>query len=163
MAESTDGNAPFFVDNEVIVVNKHGVWIADGHEISHEPTRKLFARSLKHDEKGYFLKIGRETKRIEIEDTAYFVHRIDGEPGKGMTVWVNDEQQEKLDPESLRYRPGRLTCSIIRDGRAEEAKFLHAAYFDLLKHLGEDESIYFLDFAETRITLSKKTSSGSKS
>ncbi len=159
MAESTGGNAPFFVDNEVIIVNKQGVWIADGHEITHEPTRRLFARSLKRDEKGYFLKIGRETKRIEIEDTAYFVHRIDGDPESGMTVWLNDEQQEKLKPESLRYRPGRLTCLVTRDGQPEEAKFLHAAYFDLLKHLGEDGTIYFLDFAGTRITLSKKASS----
>jgi hypothetical protein len=98
-----------YVDFEVIVVTKEGVWMADGSEISHVPTRKLFARSLKHDEQGYFLSIGRETKRIEVEDTAYFVERLEG-----LTAFLSDETQEKIDPSALTYRPGRLTMKIKR-------------------------------------------------
>ena len=139
-------NAAFFVDNEVIVLTRQGVWVADGTEISHEPTRKLFARSLKRDEEGYYLHIGCETKRIEVEDTAYFVHRIDGDPGQGVELWINDETRERLKPGTLAYRPGRLTARI-RNGE-EEAKFLHSPYFDLLKHLEEDARGYYLTFRD---------------
>jgi len=151
-----ESNAPFFVDNEVITLCANGTWVADGYEITHEPTRRLFARSLKHDSQGYFLSIGRETKRIIVEDTAYFVHRIDRSPGQ-VTLWINDEKQEPLHPESLSYRPGRLTCRIERDGRAEDARFLHAAYFDLLRELEEDASHYFVTLAGKRVTLANKS------
>jgi hypothetical protein len=136
--------APFFVDNEVITLSKHGIWIADGNEITHDPTRRLFARSLKKDADGYYLHIGRETKRIQVEDTAYFVQRIDGNPKDGYQLSLNDETQEKLDPKTLAYRPGRLCCRI--KGTEEEAKFLHSAYFDILKNLQEDSSSYYLEF-----------------
>ncbi len=151
-------NAPFFVDNEVIQLTKNGVWIADGTEITHEPTRKLFARSLVRDSKGgYSLVIGRETKAIEVEDTAYFVIRVDGTPQSGVTLTLSNETQEPLLPETLCYRPGRLTCQV--KGGAEEAKFLHAPYFDLLKHLEEDNSAYYLKFGTKRIDIAPKKES----
>ncbi|MBL7716112.1 MAG: DUF1285 domain-containing protein [Bdellovibrionales bacterium] len=149
-------NAPFFVDNEVIVILKNGTWMADGMEISHEPTRKLFAKSLFRDEQGYILKIGRETKRIEVEDTAYFVHRIDHENDGAVRVWVNDEVQEILDPSTLKYQPGRLTCQIERHSRTEEAKFLSAAYFDLLSDLKESPEGYWLEIQGRKVTLLRK-------
>ena len=125
---------------------------------THEPTRKLFARSLKKDELGYYLHIGRETKRIEVEDTAYFIQRISGDPSQALELFLSDETQEKLEPVTLRYRPGRLTCRI-KSG-SEEAKFLRNAYFDLLKSLQEDSAGYFLELSDgkkkQRITLSKK-------
>ena len=71
---------PGYVDTEIIRLTRDGIWLADGEEISHEPTRRLFARSLKKDEKGYFLHIGREMRRIEVEDTAYFVEGLEGRP-----------------------------------------------------------------------------------
>src|SRR5690242_17598119 len=108
-AGAPDSNAPFFVDNEVIVISRDGVWLADGHEITHEPTRKLFARSLFKDAEGYLLKIGRETKRIQVEDTAFFVRLIEGDPAEGYELSLSDDSRARLDPETLRYRPGRLT------------------------------------------------------
>jgi hypothetical protein len=148
---TTSPNAPFFVDNEVITLTKNGVWIADGVEISHEPTRRLFAKSLKRDAQGCFLAIGRETKRIEIEDTAYFVQRIDGDHKRGFELWIGDETHEKLDPKTLSYRPGRLTCRI-KNG-SEEAKFLHAPYFELLKEISENDSAFWLTIAGEKIRL----------
>jgi hypothetical protein len=153
-----EANAPFFVDREVIVLTKQGIWLADGTEITHEPTRKLFAKSLKRDEAGYFLHIGKETKRIHVEDTAYFVSRMDGSPTNGILLWLSDESHETLDPKTLSYQPGRLTCKI--KSHQEEAKFLHAAYFDLLKDLQEDSQTYYLEFGPkaqlTRVDLAGK-------
>jgi hypothetical protein len=149
MKPNATENAPFFVDREVIVLTRNGIWLADGTEITHEPTAKLFARSLKHDEQGYFIHVGRETKRIEVEDTAYFVQRIDGDAKRGLVVSLNDESQEPLDPKTLAYRPGRLTCRI-KSGK-EEAKFLHNPYFDLLRNLQEDKKSYFLEFQSPKL------------
>jgi hypothetical protein len=149
-------NAPFFVDKEVIILSKNGLWLSDGQEITHEATRKIFSTNLKKDAKGYFIQIQHETKYIQVEDTAYFVTRVDGDPGKGFILSLSDGAQEKLNASSLHYRPGRLTCTIQRLGGNEEAKFLHAPYFDLLKNLEEDSSSYFMTIEKTRVDLAKK-------
>jgi hypothetical protein len=147
-------NAPFFVDTEVIRLTANGVWLSDGTEIDHEQTVRMFAKSLHRDAQGYFLRIGRETKRILVEDTAYFVTGIEGAPGEGYELRLSDESRETLDPATLGYRPGRLACRV-RSG-TEEAKFLHAAYFDLLRHLEEDQRSYFLTIRGRRVELAHK-------
>ena len=159
MSASTDGAAPFFVDREVIVITRAGVWLADGVEITHEPTRKLFARSLRRDAEGYFLSIGRETKRIEVQDTAFFVLRIDGDAETGFEVLLSNDERVRLDPATLQYRPGRLTMRWIPKGYSglEEALFLHAPYFDLLKDLQEDGAAYFLRIEGKRWELAPRT------
>jgi hypothetical protein len=146
------GNAPFFVDNEVITLTRNGVWIADGTEITHEPTRKLFARSLQREGDGWILSIGMETKSIHVEDTAYFVVRVEKKNG-ACELLLSDETREPLQAETLRYRPGRLTCLIKGQ---HEAKFLHAPYFDLLQGLEEDSDHYFLKIGGQRINLAQK-------
>jgi hypothetical protein len=147
MAQSSLSPNPEYVDREVIILDKDGVWIADDSEITHEPTRRLFARSLKKDAEGYFLSIGRETKRIEVEDTAYFVERILTES----TLHLSDGTQEVLDPGTLRYTPGRLTCRI-KNG-SEEAKFLRIPYHEILRDLEEDNGKYFVHFNGKKIPL----------
>ncbi len=146
-------NAPFFVDTEVILLNCDGVWLSDGIEISHEPTRQLFAKSLQRTPEGWLLKVGRESKRIEVEDTAYFVAGIDGDPSGGYQLRLSDETHEPLAPSSLSYRPGRL---VARLKRGEEAKFLRTPYFELLKHLEEDSKNYFLRVQGVRVPLASK-------
>jgi hypothetical protein len=153
----SDSNAPFFVATEVIRLTNNGVWLSDQVEIDHEQTVRIFAKSLKRDAQGYYLQIGRETKRIEVEDTAYFVTRIEKPAtsgASGIEVCLNDESRELLDPATLSYRPGRLTCRIR--GGTEEARFLHSAYFDLLKDLQEDEHSYYLLFSGKKVNLASK-------
>lgn len=120
--------------------------MADGEEITHEPTRRLFAKSIKKDADGYLIHIGRETKRIHVEDTAYFVTGVTGNREAGYRLSLSDETSEGLDPITLVYKPGRLTCLINREGTKEEAKFLAVPYYELLSHLEEDQSSYFLTF-----------------
>jgi hypothetical protein len=144
-------NAPFFVDTEVIRLTRNGVWLSDDVEISHEPTRRLFAKILRRDSEGYFLSIGRETKRILVEDTAYFVQRVDGDHSRGFELWLNDETRERLDPNTLTYQPGRLTC-WIKNG-TEEAKFLHAPYFEVLCELVEREGSYWIVIGGEKVRL----------
>lgn len=158
-------NAPFFVDTEVIRLTRNGVWMSDHTEITHEPTRRLFARNLERVpgvDRQYQVKISRESKTIEVEDTPYFVQRIDGSPETGFEITLNDGTQEKLNFQSLKYQPARLTCTVERKGFFEEAKFLSTAYMDLLSYLKEDDSSYFLELSSPapasgdRISLAKK-------
>jgi hypothetical protein len=142
---------PGYVDTEIIRLTKNGVWLADGHEISHQPTLRLFARSLKRDEKSYFLHIGREMKRIVVEDTAYFVERIEGSPVQGYVLHINDGTSEKLNPGTLCYQSGRLTC-LVHSGE-DEAKFLSIPYMELLRLADEDEKGYFIQIEGNRIGL----------
>lgn len=146
-------NAPFFVENEVIVLSREGVWIADGVEITHEPTRKLFAKSLHMDGEGWCLKVGRETKPIIVEDTPYFITGLEGDSATGYTMRLNDETREPLELEQLHYRPGRLTVTLAR---GHEAKFLRGPYFELLKNVEEDDHAYWLEAAGARIKLAAK-------
>lgn len=151
-------NAPFFVDLEVIRLTANGIWKSDEVEIDHEQTVRIFAKSLKRDAQGYYLQIAHETKRIVVEDTAYFVIGIEGNSADGYDLRLNDESRERLDPMTLTYRPGRLTCRIqgASAGKGEEAKFLHAAYFDLLKELEEDSASYWIEIQGRRVTLATK-------
>lgn len=153
-------NAPFFVDNEVICLRRNGVWMSDHTEITHEPTRRMFSQNLERipgSERQYQIKIGRESKTIVVEDTAYFVQRIDGTPETEFKITLNDGTQEILNLMTLKYQPGRLTCTVVRRGFTEEAKFLSTAYMDLLSFMREDESSYYLEVPSMgRIFLAKK-------
>ena len=95
-----------------------------------------------------------------MEDTPYFVIRIDGTPHQNYTLWINDETQEPLDPTTLQYQPGRMICKIKKSHGSQtqgmEAKFLHAPYFDLLKNLEEDPNTYYLVIKKIRIDLAKR-------
>lgn len=147
-------NAPFFIDNEVIVLSRQGVWLADGIEITHEGTRRLFARSLVWEEGAWKLRVGRESKTITVEDTPYFVLRAEGSAEDGYVLLLNDETRERLDPSTLSYRPGRLTARV--KGGRWEAKFLSAPYMDVLQNLHENGREYYLVLGQQHVTLLSK-------
>lgn len=161
-----------FRDDEIIKLTREGIWLADQHEITHEATRKLFSRSLYRgsdpklkqvvaaltqklgpafyipaiDPQAFYLVIGSEFKKVEVEDTPYFVHRIDGQPQTGVTLWVSDGTQEVLDPKTLNYGgayPGRLICTL-KNGLL--ARIIRPAYADLLLTLKEDSMGHYLEF-----------------
>jgi hypothetical protein len=142
---------PGFQDTEVIRLTQNGVWLSNGEPITHEPTIRAFFRSLKRDETSYFLHIGREMKRIEVEDTAYFIERIEGSPEQGYVLQISDGTKEKLDPLTLRYEPSRLTCLV--HGGDEVAKFLSSPYLEVLRNAEEMNGQYFLVIEGKRVEL----------
>jgi hypothetical protein len=150
-------NAPFFVDKEVIRLTANGVWLSDQTEIDHENTVKLFFRSIQKDDQGYFLKVSYETKRIEVEDTAYFVFGLEGTASEGYVLLLSDGTREPLNPSTLKYQVGRLTCRVHQP--EVEAKFLHKAYMEILKPLEQEGEHYVLQIGEHKIILAKVDSS----
>lgn len=148
-----------FLDREVIQLTAEGVWLADGEEITHERTRQAFERHLapSTDGQGWEIRIGREQKRIEVEDTAFFVSQIEGNPEVGYQLRLTDGTLQKLDPTTLRYSAGRLVCLIDleRDGRARkfEARFLRPPYYELLSHSFAEGALYRLTIEGYTLTL----------
>lgn len=140
MSAEIDNSIFSFFEN--IILTKNGVWLSEGEEITHERTKLAFARNLYRCKDGYEIRIGQERKTIHVEDTLYFITSLEGSPEIGFTIRTNDLRIGELDPATLQYRPGRLTCRVPdpNSGLMEEAKFLSTAYYEILKHLTQDES-----------------------
>lgn len=153
MADHPD-SPPIFVDRETIRLSKEGVFLSDGDEITHAKTVSAFHRFLDRDDEGYFIRIGRDFKRIEIEDTARFVTGIDwrGE-NEPVELTLASGERENLDPATVEFRPGRLTCRVGE--KREEAKFLRQPYLELLMHALADENGYTLRLGGKTIALGK--------
>lgn len=144
----------FFVKGEKIVLKKDGTWVADGVEITHEQTCDLFYRSIHWDEKEkkYCLRIGYETLFIEVEDTPFFVTALREEAGASIAM-LSSHQEVSIKPNQLKYEDARLYL-LLENGL--RAKFLSAAYYELLKKLKEDEKYYYLLIDGAKVNLAEK-------
>ena len=143
---------PFFVKGEKITLKRDGTWMADGVEITHEQTRDLFFKAIHWDgaEKQYYLEVGYERIFIEVEDTPFFVTSLEGHAAS-----FSDFTEAPLRADKLTYENGSL-YHLRDDG--QRARFLSAAYYDILKGLQEDERFYFLTISGERVNLSPKAS-----
>jgi hypothetical protein len=147
-------DTPLFIDRETIRLTKDGVFLSDGEEISHARTVGAFHRHLGRDDEGWFIRIGRDFKRIEVEDTARFVSGIEWSGAEGnasVELTLLDGTRERLDPETLTYRTDRLTCRV-RGGK-EEAKFLRKPYLELLMRALAEGDGYALSIGGRTIRL----------
>lgn len=156
MSAEVDLNIFSFYEN--IILTKNGVWLSDNEEITHERTILAFSRNIHRSQNGYEIRIGHERKSIHIEDTMFFITSIEGAPEIGFTIRTNDQRIGELDPTTLRYRPGRLTCRVPdpHSGLGEDAKFLSTAYYEILKHLEQDENGFSITIEGKRIPLDSK-------
>ena len=118
-----------FIDHETIRITRNGDWLSNGEPITHESTLQAYQYHLGRDTEGYFIQIGKDFKRVEVEDTAFFVRQIRFE-GDRIHIQLSHGGEEPLDVQTLKYSPGRLVCRLL--GRVEEAKFLAQPYHELL-------------------------------
>src|SRR5690606_24489242 len=81
--------------------------------------------------------MGQQKRRIEIEDTLYFIRNFSSLPNGRVQLSLNDGSKEDLILSSLNYSSGRLTCRV-KNGK-EEAKFQRGPYHELLS-LAEETS-----------------------
>ena len=153
MSAEVDQNIFSFYED--LILTKNGVWLSDNEEITHERTILAFSRNIHRSQNGFEIRIGSERKSIHIEDTLFFITSIDGAPEIGFTIRTNDQRVGELDPESLRYRPGRLTCRVPdpHSRMMEEAKFLSTAYYEILKYVEHDDTGYWITIEGKRIQL----------
>ena len=142
---------------EDLILSRNGVWLSNGEEVSHERTCLAFSRNLFRCKEGFEIRLGPETKTVHVEDTLYFVTGMEGDPSIGFNLRLNDGRTVELDPTTLGYRPGRLTCKVFHPNEKthEEAKFLTGAYYELLKHLESSADGFFIEIEGHQITLGK--------
>lgn len=148
--------SPLFVDRETIRLTANGTFLSDGEEITHARTVEAFHRFLDRDDQGYYIRIGRDFKRIEVDDTARFVSEIawaSADDGANVELTLLGGTRERLDPETLAYRPERLTCRVR--GGTEEAKFLRKPYLELLMHALADRDGYSISIGGRTIRLGR--------
>jgi len=93
---------------------------------------------------------------VIVEDTPWVVTAVEGEPGTGFTVVLNDDTREPLDPASLRI--GQANVLYCRVKGAYEARFLRPAYYQLMRHVESgSESDVVLPVAGRRVTIRTRT------
>ena len=148
----------FFGIYEDLILNRNGVWLSNGEEISHERTCKAFSKNLYRCKDGFEIRLGNEKKDVHVEDTIYFIVSMLGDPDLGYSLTLNDGRVVELDPSSLSYRPGRLTCKVYHPNEQthEEAKFLTTAYYELLKCLEKTDKGFFVMIEGKKIHLGKE-------
>lgn len=147
----------FFGIHEEIILTKNGVWLSNGEEITHTGTLIGFSKHIFRNTNGYEIRIGlgekQERKQIQVEDTIYFVTTLEGNPNEGYLIRLNDGRKLALDPQSLKYKPGRLTCNVPHpnEGTTEEAKFLSPAYYEILNHLTSNGDRFSIEIQGKKI------------
>lgn len=124
----------YAIESHAIRFGKDGRWYADDEPIANSRIADLFSRHVTQGEDGgFWLVIGDERARIEVEDTPFVVVRVDGEPADGFTIGLNDGSRERLAAESLAFGDADVLYCEVKDGRYR-ARFLRAPQLDLLRH-----------------------------
>jgi hypothetical protein len=136
----------FFGIYEDLILNRNGVWLSNGEEVTHERTCQAFAKNLFRCKDGFEIRLGPEKKSIHVEDTIYFVTSMLGDPDLGFELTLNDGRKVELKSETLHYRSGRLTCKVYHPNEQthEEAKFLTTAYYELLKYIEKNDEGFLI-------------------
>lgn len=119
---------------EKIRLDAAGKWTHEGLDFENPRIIDLFNRSVSRTEGGtWVLEVGRFTYPIEVEDTGFFVERLEWD-GNLPTLVLSSDEREELDPTTLEYRPeGRLYCRVR--GGAFRARFKKPAYYELAEHI----------------------------
>ena len=155
---SAHSDSSIFGIFEDLILTRNGVWLSNGEPVTHERTLLAFSRNLYRSKEGFEIRIGPERKTVHVEDTPYFVVSIDGVPELGFSLSLNDGRTVELEPTSLRYQPGRLTCKVPHpnENTHEEARFLSNAYHELLKHVEKNEQGFVIRIEGNDILLAKE-------
>lgn len=128
----------------MIFVGKDGKWYHEGAEIIHRPIFLWLIQSLEKSEDDLFIvHLNNQKCYLEVEDTPLVVQRVDRKPEgpdgpERITLFLNDESEEPLDPETLRISPDNVLYCRVKN-REFPARFLRPAYYQMAEFLEEDE------------------------
>lgn len=125
-AEAPDATAGWTLPDLRVDVN--GDWFDSGIQVTHAGILANLRQSLRHDADGYFIQT-RVRIPVRVDDVPFTVTRIE-RGGDGLTVWVNDDTHERIDPSTLRIGSDDVPYCRIKDG-AFEARLTRAAAYQL--------------------------------
>ncbi len=121
-------------------LSKSGEWWHNGVPFKREKLSNLFHRSIVWDEKErqYFVKIGRQRARFDLEDTAYFVMKIE-ESSKAWQVLLNDGSLEALNPLALYQGKENQLYLTVKGNHL--ARFSRSAHQRILTHAIDENTL----------------------
>ncbi|HKA52381.1 MAG TPA: hypothetical protein VKJ47_01835 [Candidatus Binatia bacterium] len=121
-----------------ISFGKDGWWYANDERIHNRRINTLFSQHLRKTPAGtYEIAIGWDKVAVEIEDAPYVVTRVTGDAEHGLTLRLNDESEELLDPTTLSVGPENVLYCLVK-GREHPARFSRPAYYQLAVYVQED-------------------------
>jgi uncharacterized protein len=127
----------YTVQNSHIRFGRDGIWYADGEPIANQRIADLFSRHIRRAADGtYVLEMAFERAPVEVDDTPYVVRALDVS-GNAIDVELNDGTRERLDPATLAVGERDVLYCRVKKG-AEPARFLRAAYYQMVPHVSED-------------------------
>jgi len=137
---------------EEIRLDRRGDWTHEGLDFENQKIIDLFSRSVNRTEGGtWVLEVGRFTYPITVENTGFFVERIDFDEDPPR-IELSDETEERLDPETLDYRGnGELYCRV-KEGEFR-ARFKWQAYHQIGERLEREGDEVFLTWNGGRASL----------
>jgi hypothetical protein len=120
-----------------IRLDDRGRWTHEGLDFENPRIIDLFNRSVGRTPGGtWVLEVGRFTYPIEVDDTGFFVERI--EMGPTPTLQLSDGTTEPLDPTSLVYAGDGRLYTIVKSGEFR-ARLKKPAYYALAEHVVDDD------------------------
>ena len=134
----------YAIESHRISFGRDGEWYSDGERIANRKIAELFSRCVrKSPQGGWMLQMGDEKAPLEVEDTPFVVRQIEGSPESGVTVVLNDDTREALDPRSLKSGPDNALYCRVKGGDCE-ARFLRPAYYALAGWVREQDGRFSL-------------------
>jgi len=137
---------------EEIRLDERGEWTHEGLDFENPRIIDLFSRSVDRTEGGtWVLEVGRFTYPITVENTGFFVERVDFDRNPPR-IELSDGTAERLDPDTLDYQGnGKLYCRI--KGEEFRARFKWQAYHQISEHLEHEGDEVYLTWNGGRASL----------
>jgi uncharacterized protein len=121
-----------------ISFGKDGWWYANDERIHNRRINILFSQHLRKTPAGtYEIAIGWDKVTVEIDDAPYVVTRVTSDAVQGLTLRLNDESEELLDPTTLSIGQENVLYCWVKS-REHTARFSRPAYYQLAAYVQED-------------------------
>ncbi len=126
-----------------ITIDKEGIWYHKGAKIIRKDIIKFFYEHIDLDIYGRYIISWRNEKCIvDVEDTAFFIQRVD-KVDNNFLLYINDDTQEKLEPDTLFINKNNVLYCKIKNKKFP-AKFLRAAYYQIAEYIKEENGKYYI-------------------
>lgn len=134
---------------EEIRLDATGKWTHEGLDFENTKLIALFSRSVGRTDGGtWVLEVGPFTYPITVEDTGFFVERVDLTSSPAL-LHLSDETTEELAPCTVTYEPeGRLYCAV--KGGEFRARFKRPAYYALAERFVDVDGAVFVELGGER-------------
>ncbi len=141
-----------------ISFGKDGWWYANDERIHNRRINILFSQHLRKTPAGtYEIAIGWDKVTVEIDDAPYVVTRVTGDATQGLTLRLNDESEELLDPTTLSIGQENVLYCWVK-GQEHTARFSRPAYYQLAAYVQQDTATgaFLLRLGNTTYTILSK-------